>query len=163
MRIRPKFSSRRIVADDELEMQEEEFIEEAPAEDEGAAEGGVDVAPEAADLLFEAEDVAELIAEVTGEPVEVTADEDTVVFKVADDEFTVTAEGDEEVLESVRKSFRGKRPVKASERAARSTRRPVAAPRAARPVQASRRPVAPARKPVQASRRVARSSRRISK
>lgn len=82
----------------------------------------VNVAPEAADLLFEAEDVAELMAEVTGQEVEVTAEDTSVTFAVGDDQFTVEAEGDEEVLESVRKNFRGKRSVKAS------TRRP--APRA---------------------------------
>ena len=40
--------------------------------------GVVDVAPEASDLLFEAEDVAELVAEVTGQDVEVAVDEDAV-------------------------------------------------------------------------------------
>lgn len=77
---------------------------------------GAEVAPEAADLLFEAEDVAELVAEVTGQPVEVSAEDDgnAVTFTVGDDEFTVEAEGDEEILESVRRTFRGKRPVSAS-------------------------------------------------
>lgn len=60
------------------------------------------VSEEATDLLFESEDVAELLAEVTGEPVEVTADEDTVVFAVGEDEYTVEAEGSEEVLEAVK-------------------------------------------------------------
>lgn len=74
------------------------------------------VAPEASDLLFEAEDVAELVAEVTGEPVEVTADDtgSSVTFAVGEDEYTVEAEGDEEVLEAVRKTLRGKRAVSAS-------------------------------------------------
>ena len=80
-------------------------------------DGEVMVAPEATDLLFEAEDVAELLAEVTGEDVEVSADEGTVAFAVGEDEFTVEAEGDEEILESVRKNVRGKRPVAASRRA----------------------------------------------
>lgn len=77
---------------------------------------GAEVAPEAADLLFEAEDVAELVAEVTGQPVEVSAEDEgnAVTFTVGDDEFTVEAEGDEEILESVRRTFRGKRPVSAS-------------------------------------------------
>lgn len=110
----------RILADTDPEAMDTDMgMDEAPA-------GGVDVAPEASDLLFEAEDVAELIAEVTGEPVEVTAEEDTVVFAVGDEEFTVEAEGDEEVLEAVRKPLRGKRPVSASRRAA-TGRRPVAA------------------------------------
>lgn len=71
---------------------------------------------EASDLLFEAEDVAELVAEITGEPVEVTADETTVVFAVGDEEYTVEAEGDEEILESSRMNFRNKRPISASTR-----------------------------------------------
>lgn len=79
------------------------------ANDEGAV-----VAPEATDLLFEAEDVAELVAEVSGEPVEVTADEDSVVFAVGEDEYTVEAEGDEEILETSRRALAGKRKVSAS-------------------------------------------------
>lgn len=99
---------RRIVADEE--------IVDTPA-DEGAA-GTVDVDPGASDLLFEAEDVAELIAEVTGEAVEVGIEdeEDTVTFTVGGDEFVVEAEGNEEILQSVRKNIRGKRPVNASTR-----------------------------------------------
>ena len=89
----------------------------------------VEIAPEATDLLFEAEDVAELVAEVTGDVVEVTADGDTVVFAIGEGEdateFTVTAEGDEEVLESCRRVFDRKRPVSASRRPA--PRRSVAA------------------------------------
>lgn len=75
---------------------------------------GANVAPEASDLLFEAEDVAELVAEVTGEPVEVTADDTTVTFAIGEDEFTVEAEGDEEILETSRRNFKGKRTVSAS-------------------------------------------------
>ena len=98
---------RRIVAD-------EEIIDTPAVADEGTG-GSVNVAPEATDLLFEAEDVAELIAEVTGEAVEVEiADEDTVTFTVGQDEFVVEAEGTEEVLESVRKNVRGKKAVTAS-------------------------------------------------
>lgn len=76
-----------------------------------AEEVEVEVAEEASDLLFEAEDVAELIAEVTGEPVDVAVDGDDVIFTVAEDEFVVTAEGDEEVVESSTRTF--KKPVKA--------------------------------------------------
>lgn len=99
---------RRIVAD-------EEIINTPAVADEGA-EGTVDVAPEATDLLFEAEDVAELIADVTGEAVEVEIadEEDTVTFTVGEDEFVVEAEGTEEILESVRKNVRGKKAVTAS-------------------------------------------------
>lgn len=91
---------KRIVANDEIDLE--------------GAEGAV-VAPEATDLLFEAEDVAELVAEVTGEAVEVTADGDTVVFAIGEEEYTVEAEGDEEVLEAATKrTLRGKRTVAAS-------------------------------------------------
>lgn len=80
----------------------------------------VEVAPEATDLLFEAEDVAELIAEVTGEDVAVTADEDVVTFEVGEDEYVVEAEGDEELLEaSTKKALKGKKAVKASRRVVR--------------------------------------------
>ena len=72
------------------------------------------IAPEATDLLFEAEDVAELVAEVTGQPVEVTADEDNVTFAVGEDEYTVQSEGDEEILQSVRRPFAGRKRVAAS-------------------------------------------------
>lgn len=73
------------------------------------------------DLLFEAEDVAQLLAEVTGEPIDVTVNDDgeSVVFAVGDNEFTVQAEGDEEVLETSRRALKGKKSVKAS------TERPV--------------------------------------
>lgn len=99
---------RRIVAD-------EEIIDTPDVADEGA-EGTVNVAPEATDLLFEAEDVAELIAEVTGEAVEVEIadEEDTVTFTVGENEFVVEAEGNEEILEAVRKNVRGKKAVTAS-------------------------------------------------
>ncbi len=71
----------------------------------------VDVAPEATDLLFEAEDVAELIAEVTDEVVEVNVDGDDVVFNVGEEEFVVTPDGDEEILESSRRVLKGKKPI----------------------------------------------------
>lgn len=87
------------------------------------AEEFIDVAPEATDLLFEAEDVAELVAEVTGEEVQVEAEEDVVTFTVGEDEFQVIAEGDEEILEAVRKPMAGKKAVKSSAKKAR--RRPV--------------------------------------
>ena len=92
--------------------------------DGGAADvGTAEVAPEATDLLFEAEDVAELVAEVTGEAVEVTAEEDTVTFAIGEDEYTVEAEGNEEILESVRRPMRGKRTVAASTRRTPAARR----------------------------------------
>ena len=94
--------------------------------DEG--EGEVAVAPEASDLLFEAEDVAELVAEITGKEVSVTAEEDVVTFEVGDDEFVVEAEGDEEILEATKKPLKGKSRVTAS------TRRPAARPAVRRPL-----------------------------
>lgn len=87
--------------------------------------GGVDVAPEASDLLFEAEDVAELVAEVTGQEVSVTVEDDVVTFEVGEDAYAVEAEGDEEILETTRKPLRGKSSVRASRRVARGNRRPV--------------------------------------
>lgn len=76
----------------------------------------VEVAPEATDLLFEAEDVAELVAEVTDETVTAeTTEEGDVEFTVGEDDvYTVQPEGDEEVLEATHKSIKNKKPVKAS-------------------------------------------------
>lgn len=85
--------------------------------------GDVDVAPEASDLLFEAEDVAELVAEVTGEDVAVTAEDDVITFEVGDDQYIVEAEGDEEILESTKVNRAGKKAVKASRKVARKARR----------------------------------------
>lgn len=93
-------------------------------EEEEIEEGrDVDIDPEAADLLFEAEDVAELIMEVTGQDVAVTVDDDEVKFEVGEDEFTVTAEGDEEILESTRRPLKNKKTVKASRNAKRPAKR----------------------------------------
>lgn len=97
----------RVVAEEELDTQ---------------VGGEAVVEPEASDLLFEAEDVAELVAEITGEDVEVTADEDSVVFAVGGDEYTVEAEGDEEVLEAVRRPLKNKKAVKASRKPVQATR-----------------------------------------
>lgn len=95
----------------------EEEVNTAPA-------ATAEVDPEATDLLFEAEDVAELVAEVTGEEVEVTVEDDAVIFAVGDDEFTVEPEGDEEILEAVRLP-RKKKAVAASTRKP-ATRKPAA-------------------------------------
>lgn len=85
------------------------------------------VEPEATELLFETEDVAELVAETTGEPVEVSVEEDSVTFAVGDDEYTVEPEGDEEILESTRKPMARKRRVSASTRRRRGAKRRVSA------------------------------------
>lgn len=75
-----------------------------------------DVDPAATDLLFETEDVAQLLAEVTESEVTADVDEDTdaIVFTVNDQEYLVEPEGDEEILEATHKSLRGKKSVKAS-------------------------------------------------
>lgn len=73
-----------------------------------------EVSEEAAELLFEAEDVADLIAEVTGETVTVESDGTTATFEVGEEAFTVEAEESDEVVESSTRIVRGKRPVKAS-------------------------------------------------
>lgn len=73
-----------------------------------------EVAPEAADLLFEATDVADLIAEVTGEEVTVEADGTSVTFEVGEEAFRCEAEEGDEVVESSTKIVKGKHPVKAS-------------------------------------------------
>ena len=116
-RVRPKsikasksvIRRRNIKADDEV--MDEEIIEDDPVEDV-PSEGEVDIAPEASDLLFEAEDVAELVAEVTGEEVAVTVDDEAVTFEVGEDVYTVEPEGDEEILESTK--VKKKNSVKAS-------------------------------------------------
>ena len=92
----------------------EEFDDVQDIEEGVAADGAVEIDPEASDLLFEAEDVAELVAEVTGEAVEVTVEDDSVTFAVGEDEYTVEAEGNEEILEASRLTLRGKRRVAAS-------------------------------------------------
>lgn len=96
---------RKITADDSVD---------APVVVDEVAEVA-EVAPEASELLFETEEVAQLLAEVTGETVDVELDDENgaVKFTVGDDEFTVHAEGDEEILES-RRVGRGKREVAAS-------------------------------------------------
>lgn len=101
---RPVKSSRVIKAD-------EEFAEEAAFEDELPADDVAEEVPDdefeenpQSELLFEAGDVASIIAEVTGGPVDYTVDDETaeVTFNYGDDgeeEITVSADGDEEVVE----------------------------------------------------------------
>lgn len=91
----------------------------------------VDVTPEASEILFQADDVADVIAEVTGEDVSADiADEETgaVEFTVGDPEdgnsYIVEPEGDEEVVETSKRIPARKRAVKAS---ARKTAAPVKA------------------------------------
>lgn len=119
---------RRIVAEDELDAQMTPV--EAPDEEDA---GEVTVDPEATELLFETDDVAQLVAEVAGQDVDVTVDDETgeTIFAVGEDEFTVTPDEDVEVLESTRKPLRNKRTIKAS------TKRPARRP-ATKTVSASR-------------------------
>ena len=75
-----------------------------------------DIAPEAMDLLFEVEDVAQILAEATGKDVEVAADETEVTFDIDGQSFTVEAEGDEEVVEESVRAKKNTRTVSASRR-----------------------------------------------
>ena len=103
--------SRKVTAAEDIDLEDIE-VEDVDVDVDVETE----VAPGAADILFEADDVAQLVAEVTGQPVEVDADEEgsVVTFSVGEDVFTVEPEGDEEVLESSRRKMRSKKPVKAS-------------------------------------------------
>lgn len=73
-----------------------------------------EIAKEATDLLFEVEDVAQLIAEVTGEDVNVAAEDDVVTFDVAGESYTCEAEEDTEVVESASRAKKFARKVAAS-------------------------------------------------
>ena len=131
-----KFS--KVKADEDINI-DEQIVDETPVDDVPAEGGEATVAPEATDMLFEAEDVAELVAEVTGEEVTVEVDDadDSVIFTVGKEEFTIEPEGDEEILEASRKQLRGKASVKASEKA--PARKAVRASRKASAKQALRR------------------------
>lgn len=84
-------SKKKIVADDEIMEQPVDQV----ADD-------VDVEPSAAEMLFEAEDVADILAEVTGQPitVEVADDASQCVIGVGEDEFTIDAEDAEQINEA---------------------------------------------------------------
>ena len=118
MVIHRKRSTKAIKADDELDVEDE--LPEVEDTD-------VEVSPEATELLFETEDVAQLLAEVTQQPVDVdTADDgESVEFTVGDDVYTVESEGDEEVLESVRKPFKRKKAIKSSRQMSKNIKKPV--------------------------------------
>lgn len=113
-----KRSTKAIKADDELDVEDE--LPEVEDID-------VEVSPEATELLFETEDVAQLLAEVTQQPVDVdTADDgESVEFTVGKDVYTVESEGDEEVLESVRKPFKRKKAIKSSRQMSKNIKKPV--------------------------------------
>lgn len=96
---------------------------ELPPMDDGA----VEVSPDATDLLFESEDVADLLAEVTGEDITVEVNDDSVNFIVGDDVYVAEPEEGEEVevLESSRKRIAGKRPVRANRQTRNRAQRPA--------------------------------------
>lgn len=130
MKILRKGNGRKVVADEEFDVEET-----APVEEEA---GVVDVADEATELLFETEDVAQLIAEVTGEDVEVSTDDETeeVEFAVGDEVFTITPDEDIEDVESSRKIKRSLKRVSASrQRSSRAVK--ASTKRAARPAKKS--------------------------
>lgn len=118
MVIYSKRSTKAIKADDELDVEDE--LPEVEDTD-------VEVSPEATELLFETKDVAQLLAEVTQQPVDVdtTDDGESVEFTVGDDVYTVESEGDEEVLESVRKPFKRKKAIKSSRQISKNIKKPV--------------------------------------
>lgn len=101
---------------------EDEVLEDVV--DDTFEDVAVEIEPEATELLFEAEDVAELVAEVTGKDVEVAVnDDDTVDFTIGEDTFTVSAEGNEEILEASKKVL--KKGILASKKKARVAARKV--------------------------------------
>lgn len=108
--------SRRVFADDEIDQEMQAPVEDEVIDDEEDMGGDVNVDPEATELLFETDDVAQLVAEVTEQPVNVVVDEDSVVFTVGDVDYTVEPEGDEELLAAATRIRSGKRPVKASKK-----------------------------------------------
>lgn len=114
-RVAARAAQRRAIRASEEEIEEVEEVAD------------VQVDPEVSDILFEAEDVAELLAEVTGQEVAVTAEDDVVTFEVGEEAYAVEAEGDEEILESTKRPLRDKAPVKASRRV--GARKPVRARR----------------------------------
>ena len=125
---RPVRANRRMIRSDE-------DIDTPPVDDEiidDEIDTPEDAPAEEAELLFEAADVAEVLSEYSGEPVDYTVDDETteVTFTIGDDEITITPEGDEEVVEESSRIRRSARRVAAS-RAARRARR-VAASRSVR-------------------------------
>lgn len=115
---------RRIVAEEELPETVDTEMEET-FDDEDAGEGEVNVDPEISEVLFEAQDVGEILAEVTGEDVDVYSDQDTgdVIINVGDEEYTITPDEDAEEVTSAKKPA-ARRPVKASTRRG-AVRRPA--------------------------------------
>ena len=113
-------NGRRVVADEQIDE-----VEDVDINDEDT--DGVSVESSAEGLLFEVQDVAQVIAEITGQDVEVSTDDETdeVEFAVGDEVYTITPDGDEEEVVSSRQI--SKRPVRASRVRRGARRRPVKA------------------------------------
>ena len=126
-----KKARRRVAASEEIEdMVETDVVEEPEVE----VEEDIEIDPSATELVFETEDVAQLIAEITEEEVAVEADENAVIFTVGDADYTVEPEGDEAILEATKKVLKGKKAISASTKATRKPARKPAARRAARKI-----------------------------
>lgn len=126
---RPVRASRKIVkAEDEIEEIDDIDVDDDVDVDFDDADFE-DAPVEESEILFEAEDVAEVLAEATGEPVDYTVDDETteVTFTVGENEITVTPEGDEEVVEESTR-VRGRK-IAASRKMMRKPARKVAASR----------------------------------
>lgn len=97
-------ASQQIKADEDVEDVDDttpEVVEDTTPDVTEDTNEDVDVAPEASDLLFETDDVAQLVADVTQQPVdvEVNDEDDSVDFTVGDDVYTVTADDADEIVE----------------------------------------------------------------
>ena len=131
-------NGRRVVADEQID-EVEDIDRTEEVDDDAADEGGVVVEDSAEGLLFEVQDVAQVIAEITGEEVEVSTDDETdeIEFAVGDSVYTITPDGDEEEVVSSRQI--SKRPVRASRVRRGARRRPVKASSARRAVRRIRK------------------------
>jgi len=110
---RPIRANRRVIRSDE-EIEDIEDID-VPVDEEI-----IDEEPVQEELLFEVGDVAEVIAEVTGEPVDYTVDDETaeVTFSYGEDEITVTPEGTEEVVEDSTRISKAAKKIAAAKKVA---------------------------------------------
>lgn len=136
-----KINKNRIYADDEIDVNVDAPIDDVDV-DVDTDDEDVSIDDAATELLFETEDVAQLISEVTDSPVDVTVEDNgEVKFAVGDAEFTVTPEGDEELLEASTR-IRGRKPIRASRAARRPmARRPMVRRSAVRASTSAKRPV----------------------
>lgn len=130
-----KGNGRRVVADEEIDEIDE--VKDVDIDDEDTDDVSVESSAEG--LLFEVQDVAQVIAEITGQDVEVSTDDETdeVEFAVGDEVYTITPDGDEEEVVSSRQI--SKRPIRASRARRGARRRPVKASSARRAVRRIRK------------------------